>query len=128
MDTVFRMYNNTIRREEYMLDNWGEMNLKMAFNWTNYLKNNLGDNYDRNNLHLSGIIIRNSINIKVTQQIASTAQLSSLSRPEMFVHIISQRTVMSDIHIRTMRNSLGNQSLGSISGEHVPKITTTKKG
>ena len=108
-----------------MLKNWGIIDLLAASEWTTHLKNKIGDNYDRVNLHLSGILIRNSTSIKVTQKIASTAQLSTLSGPEMLAHTISQKTVMSDAHVHTMSKSLGKLSLGDIPVEHVPGLTTT---
>ena len=74
-------------------------------------------------MRLSSFLIKNSISVKVYQQICSTVRDTDLSGPELFILAIQQRTIMSDAHIRTISNELGNLSLDKIPGERVPDLT-----
>ncbi len=80
------------------------------------------DKYDKENLRLSGLVIRESLGPELFNRISSLISPTATG-PEVFKVAIDQVMCMNATTIRTLSNQLGNLSLKTIPGENVASLT-----
>ena len=80
------------------------------------------DQHDRENLHLSGIVIRSSLGPNLAQRVSSLCPMNAPG-PVVFKHAIDQVMFMNATTIRNLSNELGGLTLSKIPGENVAELT-----
>ena len=61
MDTVFKILQTEDSSELDLSQNWGEATKEIVQDWVNRLQGVFGDKFDRENLRLSGFVVRGSL-------------------------------------------------------------------
>ncbi len=143
MDTVFWITTNTtdgVRTEVWvnLLESWGDVTLTQIRESMTYMETrtiraadvpNHGDramgrydDFDRDNLRLSGIVIKNSLGTNLYQRVASLLPATATG-PEILKVAIDQVMYMNASTIRSVSNRLGALSLKDIPGENAPELT-----
>ena len=90
--------------------------------WVNLLKGSYGDKWDKENLRLSAMAIRDSLGPELHGRVSSLTDASTTG-PEYFKVAIDQVSYMNATMIRNLSNKLGQLKLKDIDGESVPKLT-----
>ena len=61
MDTVFRILKLGDTEELDLVQNWGKATKDIVQDWVKRLKATIGDKFDKDNLRLSGFVVRGSL-------------------------------------------------------------------
>ena len=88
-DTVFRVFDPNTMTEVYLLEHWGEVTLKQIKAWVNLLKTSLGDKWDRENLRLSAMAMRDSLGPELYNRLSSLCDANTTG-PEYFKKAVEQ--------------------------------------
>ena len=77
--------------------------------------------FDKENLHLSGFVVRGSLGPHVLARVISLAGANT-SGPELFLTAVFQVSYMTASLVRSVSNQIGNLNLKSVGGENVAKL------
>lgn len=123
LDSVFRITSTDGQSELYLLESWGEADFLKVKNFVEHLQET-GDDFDRENLDLSGEIVRKSLGPDLFDRVALKCDTMS-SGPVYFKAAIDELLFMNATMVRKLSNQLGNLKLKDVDGENVDKLGDT---
>jgi len=121
MDTIFKILQTEDKTELDLVQNWGKATKEIVQAWVVRLKGDFGDKFDRENLRLSGFVVRGSLGPHLLARVISLAGADA-SGPELFLTAVFQVSYMTASLVRSVSNQIGNLKLNSVAGENVAKL------
>lgn len=121
-DTVFRVFDPKKNVEVYLLERWGEVTPEQIESWVALLRTSFGDRWDKENLRLSAMAMRESLGPELYARVSSLCNADTTG-PEYFKKAVDQISYMNSTMVRNLSNKLGNLKLKEIDGENVAKLT-----
>lgn len=121
-DTVFRVFDPQRNVEVYLLERWGEVTSEQIEAWVSLLQSSFGDKWDRENLRLSAMAMRDSLGPELYTRVSSLCSANTTG-PEYFKKAVDQISYMNSTMVRNLSNKLGTLKLKEIDGENVAKLT-----
>lgn len=121
LDSVFRVTSTDGLSELYLLESWGESDFSKVKDFVARLQETEGDDFDRENLDLSGEIVRKSLGPDLFDRVALKCDTMA-SGPVYFKAAIDELLYMNATMVRKLSNQLGNLKLKDVDGESVDKL------
>ena len=125
MDTVFYVFDGT--KEVYMLSDWGAVSKDMLTSWIKELKEGVLSQepcpFDLDNLHKSAKKVKNSITIRMWEEIESELSYGA-SGPEIFFGIMNKVQHSSASASRALVKKLEQMKLNKEPGMNVETFAT----
>ena len=121
MDTVFKILQTGGSTELDLVQNWGKATKDIVQAWVTKLQGPFGDKFDKENLRLSGFVVRGSLGPHLLARVISLAGANA-SGPELFLTAVFQVSFMTASLVRSVSNQIGNLKLKSIAGENVANL------
>jgi len=104
-----------------LVQNWGKATKEIVQAWVTKLQGPFGDKFDKENLRLSGFVVRGSLGPHLLARVISLAGANA-SGPELFLTAVFQVSFMTTSLVRSVSNQIGNLKLKSIAGENVANL------
>ena len=121
MDTVFKILQAEDKSELDLVQNWGKATKEIVQTWVTRLQGSFGDKFDKENLRLSGFVVRGSLGPHLLGRVISLAGANA-SGPVLFLTAVFQVSYMTASLVRSVSNQIGNLKLKSVGGENVAKL------
>ena len=120
MDTVFKIWDQGTNEVD-ILKNWGKTTMERTKAWIEVLHSSIGDKYDKENLRLSGFVVRASLGPNLLNRVISLAGATATG-PELFLTAVHQVSYMTASLVRSVCNKICGLQLKKIPGENVAKL------
>ena len=119
--TVFKILQAEDKSELDLVQNWGESYEENRSSLGCHATRKVWDKFGKENLCLSGFVVRGSLGPHLLGRIISLAGANA-SGPELFLTAVFQVCFMTTLLVRSYINQIGGIKLTTITGENVTKL------